>query len=128
MTDELKKDVPAGEGSLTDNELRAEAVPVEIVGSQIPVQPVDMTKLTVTPDTATAREVINQQVTTMDYLVLRYAVIGLIAAIILSILGTLILSVVGSNVPDNVTTGLFGMGGAAVGALATMLVRPPSSQ
>lgn len=70
---------------------------------------------------ATPGEVIRQQASTADYMVLRIAVIGLIVAIVLSLSGVIGLSAWARDVPD----ALIAVGSAAVGALATMLVRPP---
>ena len=76
--------------------------------------------LTASPGSAPS-EVIRQQATTQDYVVLRLAVIGLILAIVLALIGTVALSWYDKTVPD----GVIALGSAGVGALATMLVRPP---
>lgn len=73
------------------------------------------------PPTAAASEVIRQQATTQDYVVLRLAVVGLILAIVIALVGTVALSWYDKSVPD----GVIALGSAGVGALATMLVRPP---
>lgn len=74
------------------------------------------------PPTAPASEVIRQQATAQDYVVLRLAVAGLILATIIALVGTVLLSWYDKSVPD----GVIALGSAGVGALATMLVRPPS--
>lgn len=107
-------------GSLTDAELRAEAVPVAVV-NPAPGHPAPATPQLPTPETATATEVIRQQVSSQDYVVLRFAVIGLMLAIIVSLLGVVFLAWQGKELPD----GIVAIGSASVGALATMLVRPP---
>jgi uncharacterized integral membrane protein len=66
-------------------------------------------------------EVIRQQATAQDYVVLRLAVVGLILAIVLALVGTVTLAWYDKAVPD----GVIALGSAGVGALATMLVRPP---
>ncbi len=68
-----------------------------------------------------AFDVIQQQTSAQDYVVLRFAVIGLILAINVTLVGVMILSYGGQKVPE----GLIAIGSTAVGALATMLVRPP---
>jgi len=73
------------------------------------------------PPTAPVSEVIRQQATASDYVVLRLAVIGLIIATCLALLGTVALIYFGKTAPD----GVVAIGSAGVGALATMLVRPP---
>lgn len=70
---------------------------------------------------ASPTEVIRQQATSQDYVVLRLAVIGLIIATAFSLGGTILLSWYGKASPD----GVIAIGSAGVGALATMLVRPP---
>lgn len=79
-------------------------------------------QLLITSD-ATASEVVNQQVVSHDYSVLRLAVFGLILAILLALIGVVYLTFVERDVPE----GLIAIGSTSVGALATMLVRPPSS-
>jgi hypothetical protein len=74
-----------------------------------------------TTKSATSSDVIRQQVTSQDYLVLRYAVVGLILAIVVSLMGVIALAFYDKTLPD----GVIAIGSAAVGALATMLVRPP---
>lgn len=73
------------------------------------------------PPSAPAAEVIRQQATTQDYVVLRMAVVGLILATVIALVGTVMLSWYEKAVPD----GVIALGSAGVGALATMLVRPP---
>lgn len=73
------------------------------------------------PPTASATEVIRQQATSADYVVLRLAVVGLIVATVFALAGTILLSWYGKAAPD----GVVAIGSAGVGALATMLVRPP---
>lgn len=70
---------------------------------------------------ASPTEVIRQQATSQDYVVLRLAVIGLIVATVFALAGTVLLSWYGKAAPD----GVVAIGSAGVGALATMLVRPP---
>lgn len=74
------------------------------------------------PPTAAPAEVIRQQVAAADYVVLRMAVIGLIIATIVALIGTVVLTWFDKSAPD----GVVAIGSAGVGALATMLVRPPS--
>ena len=66
-------------------------------------------------------EVIRQQATAQDYIVLRLAVVGLILATVFALAGTVFLIWSGRTAPD----GVVAIGSAGVGALATMLVRPP---
>ena len=66
-------------------------------------------------------EVIRQQSTAQDYVVLRLAVVGLILATAIALFGTIFLIWSGRTAPD----GVVAIGSAGVGALATMLVRPP---
>lgn len=73
------------------------------------------------PATASATEVIRQQATSQDYVVLRLAVIGLIIATVFALAGTVVLTWFDKSAPD----GIVAIGSAGVGALATMLVRPP---
>lgn len=58
-----------------------------------------------------------------DYLVLRWAVAGLILAIFVSLMGVILLTWSGTVLPD----GVIAIGSTATGALATMLVRPPTN-
>jgi hypothetical protein len=81
-----------------------------------PVNP----QLLVAPEVAAPKEVIQQQVVSQDYLVLRVAVYGLIVAIILSIISVVGMAWLSKDVPE----GIIAMGATATGALATMLVRP----
>ena len=67
-------------------------------------------------------EVIRQQQVVSDYTILRLAVLGLILSTVLALLGGIILLYSGRAVPD----GIIAIGSSATGALATMLVRPPS--
>lgn len=97
----------------------AEPVPVTLTGPALPSS--DTQQLTTTPETATSGEVIRQQVSSQDYVVLRLAVIGLMVAILICLLGAIVLAWQGKDLPD----GLVAIGSASVGALATMLVRPP---
>jgi hypothetical protein len=75
------------------------------------------------PPTASPTEVIRQQATSQDYVVLRMAVIGLIMATIVALVGTCVLTWFEKAAPD----GIVAIGSAGVGALATMLVRPPQT-
>lgn len=67
-------------------------------------------------------EVIRQQQVVSDYTILRLAVLGLIVATVLALLGAVFLLTQERTVPD----GIIAIGSSAVGALATMLVRPPA--
>lgn len=84
-------------------------------------RPSDPQTLVPAPNVAPS-EVIRQQSTSQDYVVLRMAVIGLILAISIALFGTIVLIWNGKNAPD----GVVAIGSAGVGALATMLVRPPA--
>lgn len=84
-------------------------------------EPAPMPPQLPTPESATATEVIRQQVTSQDYVVLRLAVAGLILATLVSLVGVVALAAYGKELPD----GIVAIGSASVGALATMLVRPP---
>lgn len=77
--------------------------------------------LVVDPSTATPKEVILQQAVTQDFTVLRFAVLGLIAAAVLALLGVIYLTDGGKEVPE----GVIAIGSACVGALSTLLVRAP---
>jgi uncharacterized integral membrane protein len=103
---------------LTDEQLRAEAIPVAVVNPAAVGPPTPQLPL---PESATATEVIRQQVSSQDYVVLRFAVLGLMLAIIVSLVGVIFLAWQGKELPD----GIVAIGSASVGALATMLVRPP---
>lgn len=94
----------------------AEPVPVTVVGAPPAASP----QLPL-PETATATEVIRQQVSSQDYVVLRFAVVGLMLAILVSLVGVVFLAWQRRELPD----GIVAIGSASVGALATMLVRPP---
>jgi hypothetical protein len=85
-----------------------------------PAAPPDPQTL-VPPATSPASEVIRQQATSQDYVVLRLAVVGLIIATVMALIGTIFLTWYGKSPPD----GVVAIGSAGVGALATMLVRPP---
>jgi hypothetical protein len=74
-----------------------------------------------TADIATPGEVIQQQSSSQDYVVLRFAVLGLMITIFIALIGVIVLAYQNKEAPD----GLVATGGAAVGALATMIVRPP---
>jgi uncharacterized integral membrane protein len=75
----------------------------------------------VPPATSPPAEVIRQQATASDYVVLRLAVVGLILAGVVALLGAIFLTWNGRTAPD----GVVAIGSASIGALATMLVRPP---
>lgn len=75
-----------------------------------------------TPETAAPHEVIQQQASSQDYFILRIAVIGLIFAVIIALIAVSILAWFEKPLPD----GVLAIGSAGVGALATMLVRPPN--
>ena len=83
-------------------------------------KPVDPQILT-PPPTAAPSEVIRQQATSQDYVVLRLAVVGLIAVALVALAGTVVLTWFDKAVPD----GIMNIGAAGAGALATMLARPP---
>lgn len=87
----------------------------------IPTEPTPSQLLT--PSTAAPAEIIQQQASSQYYVVLRYAVFGLILAIALSLVGVVTLIWGNKEVPD----GVIAMGSAAVGALSTMLARQPLS-
>lgn len=110
---------PSEPSSLTDAELRAEAVPVAVVNPA--AAPATSAAHLPVPESATATEVIRQQVSSQDYVVLRFAVVGLMLAILVSLLGVIFLAWQERELPD----GIVAIGSASVGALATMLVRPP---
>lgn len=67
-------------------------------------------------------EVIRQQQVVSDYTILRLAVLGLIVATVIALIGGVFLLSTGRAVPD----GIIAIGSSSVGALATMLVRPVS--
>lgn len=73
------------------------------------------------PPLSSPAEVIQQQTSAQDYVVLRFAVAGLVMAVVLSLAGVLALGFASREVPE----GILAIGSAAVGALSTMLVRPP---
>lgn len=73
------------------------------------------------PPLSSSADVIQQQTSAQDYVVLRFAVAGLVVAVAVSLIGVLGLGFAGKEVPE----GILAMGSAAVGALSTMLVRPP---
>lgn len=73
------------------------------------------------PPLSSPAEVIQQQTSAQDYVVLRFAVLGLLLAVAVSLGGVLLLAWSNKNVPE----GILAIGSAAVGALSTMLVRPP---
>ena len=85
-----------------------------------PVSPSDSQRLLPTGPVQ-VQDVIQQQSANADYLILRFAVIGLITAALVTIIGTLILAWQSIPLPD----GILAIGSASVGALATLLVRPP---
>lgn len=66
-------------------------------------------------------DALKAQVSNQDYSILRFAVLGLIIAIVFTIIGDIFLLARGNTTP----TGMLAIGSAAVGALATMLVKPP---
>lgn len=84
-------------------------------------EPIDPQVLIPPPSVAPA-DVIRQQATAQDYVVLRLAVAGLILATAIALMGTIALLWTGRDAPD----GVVAIGSAGVGALATMLVRPPT--
>ena len=68
---------------------------------------------------ASPTEVIRQQAVTQDFVVLRFAVIGLIVALTISLIGAIVLTYNGREIPE----GINAIGSACVGAVSTMLVR-----
>lgn len=90
----------------------------------IPPQEVESQRLTSAPLQATPVEVIQQQASSLDYQILRYAVLGLVASVVVTLIGVFFLVINETPLPD----GLLAIGSTAVGALATMLVRPPSAK
>lgn len=107
--------------------------PLPVVGAGPDAEPVNVTvtggvpptvagaAMLLPPPVASSQDVIQQQTSTQDYVVLRFAVVGLLAGIVLSLLGVLILAGFDKDSPE----GILSIGSACVGALATMLVRPP---
>ena len=77
---------------------------------------------TLTTETAAPNEIIQQQTSNQDYIVLRIAVVGLIIAVIITLISVSVLAWSSRTLPD----GVLAIGSAAVGALSTMLVRPSS--
>ena len=73
------------------------------------------------PPLSSSQDVIQQQTSAQDYVVLRFAVVGLLAGVVVSLIGVLLLAALGKDSPE----GVLSIGSACVGALATMLVRPP---
>lgn len=73
------------------------------------------------PPLSSSQDVIQQQVSAQDYVVLRFAVLGLLVGVAVSLVGVLFLAAIGKAAPE----GVLSIGSACVGALATMLVRPP---
>lgn len=84
----------------------------------VPMVPDAKTELSLTEPSS--EQVLQRQTTSQDYVVLRYAVIGLILALIISMVGVIYLAWKGIAAPD----GIIAIGSAAVGSLATMLIRP----
>ena len=76
-----------------------------------------------TSSPAEPQEILVQQRVSGDYLILKYAVIGLIITIGVSLAGSLYLASQSKDIPE----GILAIGSTSVGALATMLVRPPGS-
>ncbi len=68
---------------------------------------------------ASPQEVIHQQAVSQDYVVLRFAVLGLIVALAISLVGAIVLTYAGHEIPE----GIVAIGSACVGAVSTMLVR-----
>ena len=75
-----------------------------------------------TSDAADPKDVIVQQRVAQDYGVLRLAVFGLLLALVGVVIGAILLTYAGKELPSAIVA----LGSAAVGALATMLVRPPA--
>lgn len=90
-----------------------------VIPGPVPMVPDAKTELSMTDPSS--EQVIQRQQTNQDYIVLRYAVLGLVLAIAITLLGVIFLAYQGKSAPD----GVVAMGSAAVGALSTMLVRPP---
>lgn len=87
-----------------------------VVPGPVPIVPDAKTELSLTDPSS--EQVIQRQSTSQDYTVLRYAVIGLMLAMTISLVGVILLSWKGIPTPD----GIVAIGSAAVGALATMLI------
>lgn len=89
----------------------------------------DTQKLTTPP--STSQEVIQQQASNQDYVILRFAVVGLTIIALVCIMGSLyLLSRIISREGDvaaaaAAVAGVMGLGGVAVGGLVTMLTRVP---
>lgn len=77
------------------------------------------------PTSTSAADVIHQQAAIQDYVILRYAVIGLIMIALVSIVGSLFLIRQYKQEVSAGVSAIIALGGAAVGGLSTMLVRPP---
>lgn len=87
------------------------------------IDPVLQGQLTATPP-AKASEVIQQQVSSQDYVILRFAVVGLTLIAVIAIVGSLFLIRENNEVQAGVTA-IIALGGVAVGGLVTMLTRVP---
>lgn len=86
--------------------------------------PVPTSTLTAAPESSTSQEVLQQTTSVQDYVILRYAVVGLILIALVAIIGSLLLIKLNDEVQAGVTA-IIALGGVAVGGLSTMLVRPP---
>lgn len=87
------------------------------------ILPTTSSAQTLIAEKAQPSDVIQQQATNQDYIVLRVAVYGLIIIALLAGAGVVFLSFANKDIPE----GILALGSTSVGALATMLVRPPSS-
>src|SRR5688572_19878263 len=93
-----------------------------VIPEQPPVEALAPATATVlAPPSASSQDVIQQQTSAQDYVVLRFAVVGLLAAVVVSLVGVLLLAATNNQTPE----GVLAIGSAAVGALSTMLDRPP---
>lgn len=89
--------------------------------------PVETSTLTTQPEASTPAEVIQQQTSVQDYVILRYSVIGLILIALVAIIGSLFLIQQNKSTQDGITA-IIALGGVAVGGLSTLLVRTPLYQ
>lgn len=91
------------------------------------IPPIETSTLTTQPAASTPAEVIQQQTSVQDYVILRYSVIGLIMIALVAIIGSLFLIQQNKGMQDGITA-IIALGGVAVGGLSTLLVRTPLPQ
>jgi uncharacterized integral membrane protein len=129
----FNQDAPNSADPLSNAELRQD--PVEVIvkrnelDSNVPILKSPTPAIIQTPSGESIpviikpieSEALQRQVSNQDYSILRYAVVGLVVAISITIFGDIYLLANDKSTP----TGLLAIGSAAVGALATMLVKPP---